>query len=1246
MKKIIILSIICLSFIASFAQLKVANLEVTTYPEPYSTPFTLVQDEGKNINFYLANYSELAIIRATKMFMTSDLDTSVIWESVIYLEPWEYTYIEISGCGENSVSSSPGNYSISLHADNTYELDAINLGSPLVECCPTCDECLAEQEINILSPDSFDAGCNENNYYIHFIQPNENSILRRNEVFSILWDDNLDDDVEIKVYRNNGTQYEGTIAPVIASNGSFDWFIDETFPCDNDYQILIQNEGNNETQAWSELFEITDDSAPHPNNYPCSAKAINVLNEISYSLATNLGSSDSGIDEPTCGNYNTENDDVGDIWFWFVAPESGRAYINFDTVGLDLNHSDFAVAAYRGNCGDLSIIDCDSDNGPLTMPYLELNDLIPSEIIFLRVWYERFDYVEMFEYCVTDPAYNFEIDFKSSWVSPNEFQKGEIVSIGSFFQNIGPEYCVATFYLNVYDEQMNFMTHLDSETGFGMYDYIQLEINNSLDLDPGNYFLVVEYYDYTRDANIVLDQKEFTVQGLEINGEEPINVNKSLVDYFFESEVISQSTESVDILGFVVLTNIDNGDLIILQMDEIDTKSDFTQFNLDFIFAEVGEYEAQYVAFYDWDEDQGGDTIPWFTFLGPSYYLEIYYEELEIVDITQYEESTIQNYSLVPFEAQINNGSGQDIDVQIRFFSPNQELVYENMTMDDISQHWLLEKSFQEIGLYQYRFLAIQNGDTTFYPSLDNNALNIEILPALVGNEAYWDMTDEIIVNNSFVNFFCEVNINEDEIDEIKIKFDAPDGHTYWHYAEHLDGIVYFYSNSLSQAGYYSYSYVLTLDNGQSFETQSWTLFVGFDNNCNSICQPAMINRSLWCPRCQSDNPNNGAPTHIIIHHSVTPNGDNSYDRVRNIRNTHLSIGDPDIAYHYLIGSDGTIFEGLQGGPEKKGAHFSCMNGRTIAICLLGNFHENVPGMPAGEPSDEAMRSLDLLLTWLCYEYNIEATGTLDHVFWDYGNNEWLINSDMPQIAPHNISSNYPENACSFTSCPGQLFPDIATFVAPNILTCQNNQGQQMVELDSDILLNIDENAKSNHTLISVQTSVVSLFYPLELDFRALIIGYDSLLIDDIVSKTLLVNQSTNLFFEDEFVLDTGNYFIAVQYRTPGDTTWYNLNSELYANMEEITLEVPLNLSTNTDNLISILIYPNPAKSEISIQCFGFEENELIQYEIYNILAIKITEGEFRKRNIIDVSFLSPGIYVINIKSKNKNLQEKLIIEQ
>ncbi|XP_069118480.1 peptidoglycan-recognition protein SB1-like [Argopecten irradians] len=63
-----------------------------------------------------------------------------------------------------------------------------------------------------------------------------------------------------------------------------------------------------------------------------------------------------------------------------------------------------------------------------------------------------------------------------------------------------------------------------------------------------------------------------------------------------------------------------------------------------------------------------------------------------------------------------------------------------------------------------------------------------------------------------------------------------------------------------------------------------------------------------------------------------------------------------DIAYHYLIGGDGTVFEGRGG--KFRGAHSPGYNGKSIGVCLLGNFMTT-------EPTSKAMASLTKLHTCL-----------------------------------------------------------------------------------------------------------------------------------------------------------------------------------------------------------------------------------------------------------------------------------------
>jgi len=75
----------------------------------------------------------------------------------------------------------------------------------------------------------------------------------------------------------------------------------------------------------------------------------------------------------------------------------------------------------------------------------------------------------------------------------------------------------------------------------------------------------------------------------------------------------------------------------------------------------------------------------------------------------------------------------------------------------------------------------------------------------------------------------------------------------------------------------------------------------------------------------------------------------------------------------------------------------------------------------------------------------------------------------------------------------------------------------------------------------------------------------------------------------------------------------------------------------------SIKIYPNPAKKEIFISAKnGVVINEVT---IYNQLGQKVLHEE-KSTFAIDVSTLSPGIYIIELASNILSISKKLIIEK
>jgi hypothetical protein len=78
----------------------------------------------------------------------------------------------------------------------------------------------------------------------------------------------------------------------------------------------------------------------------------------------------------------------------------------------------------------------------------------------------------------------------------------------------------------------------------------------------------------------------------------------------------------------------------------------------------------------------------------------------------------------------------------------------------------------------------------------------------------------------------------------------------------------------------------------------------------------------------------------IVIHHAGGEN--NEGNTPQNIENYHMNdIGYYDVGYHFIIGFDGTIFEGRDIGA--KGTHVYQANTGKVGIVLLGNFNDVSP---------------------------------------------------------------------------------------------------------------------------------------------------------------------------------------------------------------------------------------------------------------------------------------------------------------
>ena len=152
---------------------------------------------------------------------------------------------------------------------------------------------------------------------------------------------------------------------------------------------------------------------------------------------------------------------------------------------------------------------------------------------------------------------------------------------------------------------------------------------------------------------------------------------------------------------------------------------------------------------------------------------------------------------------------------------------------------------------------------------------------------------------------------------------------------------------------------------------------------------PVFISRTAWgCPEGQRSDlidpkwsPQTTNVTHLIIHHTATPNNSTDWPAVvRSIWEYHKYYERwGDIGYNWLIDPNGVIYQGrswwINGDDSPKdiiGAHFCEKNTYTIGIALLGTF-------TSVSPTTNALSSLKNILAWKCSQKSIDPLGTTYH---------------------------------------------------------------------------------------------------------------------------------------------------------------------------------------------------------------------------------------------------------------------------
>jgi hypothetical protein len=98
-----------------------------------------------------------------------------------------------------------------------------------------------------------------------------------------------------------------------------------------------------------------------------------------------------------------------------------------------------------------------------------------------------------------------------------------------------------------------------------------------------------------------------------------------------------------------------------------------------------------------------------------------------------------------------------------------------------------------------------------------------------------------------------------------------------------------------------------------------------------------IVTREAWGARATRCTSRNESKTKMAIHYTVTPS-QNPERQVRGIQQYHMgSRGWCDVGYHFLVGVDGSIYEGRP--LQLLGAHVGGNNTGNIGISFIGCFH-------------------------------------------------------------------------------------------------------------------------------------------------------------------------------------------------------------------------------------------------------------------------------------------------------------------
>ncbi|MDQ6695523.1 MAG: S-layer homology domain-containing protein [Chloroflexota bacterium] len=409
------------------------------------------------------------------------------------------------------------------------------------------------------------------------------------------------------------------------------------------------------------------------------------------------------------------------------------------------------------------------------------------------------------------------------------------------------------------------------------------------------------------------------------------------------------------------------------------------------------------------------------------------------------------------------------------------------------------------------------------------------------------------------------------------------------------------------------------------------------------VPKPMMVPRQEWgAPDGESSptwTPKYRRVTHIIIHHTATPNSDGDYAaRVRAVWYYHaITRGWGDIGYNYVIDPDGVIYEGRAGGDDVEAGHAYPFNTGSMGIGMLGNFM-TVP------PSASAQSALIDLISWKAAQRGIDPQA--EQPITGYTDCGGTVTYIRPTIAGHR---DYKGTACgkgfNTSTCPGDRLHSMLPQIRDSIVA--NQPALRALFTNHDTPGNIAPGATVNvhvtvrntgaHTWPSTGDGVVWLGYTwLTADGKALSGTWKSIrtaLPDDVpFGQTVIIPARLAV------PTVAGHYILIWDMYKDGDG-WFAQQGSRPLRVDVVIGKSTIDKTPPTSSVLPLPLWSN--NPEINVRWLGADEPKgsgLVSYDIEYRIAPKGSWVDWQRATALtEATFTGEDGYTYEFRSRARD---------